>query len=459
MNFLDPFGYLGSTAGKLVADSWTALMVGLWNAGLWLLRLALSMIDGLLTPDLSGDGPGAAVYRVALWLALTLVVILGVVQVGLAVLRRDGRVLARAGIGLAQFVAVWAGWLGYGITLVIGCSGLSRAMMGSLLNVDRLADWQPWQPFTPSDISDGTIATVLGVMGIFLILAAIGHLLAMLARAAALIVLAATTPIASAGLVSDFGRAWFWKSLRWFHAAALAPVLMVLVMGIGIQFATGVATGLTGNKLDAAIGTAVPGVLLICVAAVSPMALFKLLAFVDPGTTSGAAMRASLAASGGLQGLLNSPARTSSDDDTSTEGASSAEGSADQATTARFATAAAGGMSRLGPVGQGAAVVLGAVTRVGAATATMGADLTNQMEVGHNTYPPDSSWAARRATSQNGPADPNNTIDMARSAPPAGGQPPASAPGAGASPAAGGAGAGAAAPAAGEAASLAVVAL
>ena len=411
MNYLDPFSFLGSTAGKLVADSWTALMLGLWNAGLWLLHLALTLVDGLLTPDLSGDGPGAGAYRVSLWLALALVFILALIQIGLAVIRRDGRVLARAGIGLAQFVAVWAGWLAYGITVVTGSSGLANAMMDSLLGVNSLSAWKPWEPFTPSDISDGTIATVLGIMGIFLVLAAIGHLLAILARAAALIVLAATTPIASAGLVSDLGQAWFWKSLRWFHAAALAPVLMVLVLGVGTQFASGVATGLTGDKLDAAIGTAVPGVLLICVSAVSPMALFKLLAFVDPGTTSGAAMRASLAAAGGLQGLL---AGSKSDTASETASPGGSEASAEQATTQRFANAAGGVMSVLGPVGQGAAAVLGGIVKVGGAAATMGADLTNQMQVGNNTYPPDLSYNAWRAgssqsSSDQGSSGPGNT--------------------------------------------------
>ena len=56
-------------------------------------------------------------------------------------------------------------------------------------------------------------------------------------------VLAATTPISAAGLVSDAGRPWFWKSLRWFHAAAATPLLMVLVIGVGVQMAGGVATG------------------------------------------------------------------------------------------------------------------------------------------------------------------------------------------------------------------------
>ena len=52
----------------------------------------------------------------------------------------------------------------------------------------------------------------------------------------------------------------------------------------------------------APIGTAVPGVVLISSGCFAPLALFKLLAFVDPGTSSGAAMRAGLAAQGGVEG-------------------------------------------------------------------------------------------------------------------------------------------------------------
>ena len=49
----------------------------------------------------------------------------------------------------------------------------------------------------------------------------------MLTRAAALVVLTATAPIARPVWSPRSGRAWFWKSLRWFHAAAFTPVLMV----------------------------------------------------------------------------------------------------------------------------------------------------------------------------------------------------------------------------------------
>ncbi len=397
-DLLNPFGALASAAGKIVADAWTAAMLGLWNAGLWLLRLALTFLDFLLTPDLSEDGPGAWLYRVMFWIAGALLLIMMLVQLGVAVTKRDGRGLAQIAIGLGQFLVVWGGWIAYGITIVTAAGGLTRALMKGLLNVTSWTAWQPWEPFTPADITDGTVATVLGLMGLLLWIAAIGHFLVMLVRSAALMVLMATTPIAAAGLVSDAGRSWFWKSLRWFHAAALSPVLMVLVLGVGVQFTTGVANGLTG--VQGAIGTAVPGVLLICVATVSPLALFKLLSFVDPATTSGASLRASMAAVGGLQGLLTGgsaggggPAAA-----TNEQGRSAGEDGASDATTGRFNNAVAGGLGQLGPAGQVASRGLGLIAGLGAAGASVGADVTNQMGVGHNTYPPDFTRAGRRAT-------------------------------------------------------------
>ena len=69
---IDPFGLLGSAIANVVTDSLTAAMLALWNAGLWLLRLALTFLDFLLTPDLSEDGPGAWLYQVMFWIAAAL---------------------------------------------------------------------------------------------------------------------------------------------------------------------------------------------------------------------------------------------------------------------------------------------------------------------------------------------------------------------------------------------------
>lgn len=389
----NPLEMLGEAAGKAVAEGWTGLMLTLWDTGLWLLRLVLSLLHNFLTPDLSQHGPGREVYAYSFWMAAVLMVIMLMIQLGVTAFRRDGKSLARVLIGAAQFVIVWFCWIAYGVTIVAACGGLTDALMRALLQVDA---WQDWQPLAVSteDISNATVATVLGILGIFLVLAAIGHLLVYLVRAAALLVLVATGPISAAGLVSEFGRSWFWKSLRWFHAAAFTPVVMVLVLGLGVKLSNGVAHGLT-NSTAQAVGTAVPSVLLICVSMIAPLSLFKLLAFVEPGTPSGAALRAGLSAQGGLQGLLSG--NTSSSTGTSgaaavgSNGRSAGESAGEDATSERFNKGTQAALSGLGAVGTGLAAGLGAVETVGSKGAAVGADLTNQMGVGNTSYHPDFS--------------------------------------------------------------------
>jgi hypothetical protein len=387
-DLVNPFRYLAGEAGKVIADGWTSAMLGLWNAGLWALRLVLNIIDALLTPDLSVNGPGAVVYRTTFWLAGALVLIMLMIQLGLAAIRRSGKSLAVVLLGLGQFLVVWAGWVSFGVAVVYACGGLTRALMRSLLNVTSWSTWQPWTPFSVDDITDGTVATLLGLMGLLLWLAAIGHLLVMITRSAALIMLAAITPAAAAGLVSDAGRTWFWKSLRWFLAAAFTPVLMVLMLGIGVQLTTGVANGLAEGT-QRAIGTALPGVILILVAAVAPVALFKLLAFVDPNTSSGAALRTGMAEVGGVRGLL-AGSDTGAGGDAGVDGRSQGEAASEDATDTRLQHAQAGLLRTVGgPTGGAAASALGTLYAFGSRATAIGSDLTNQMGVGHMSYHPD----------------------------------------------------------------------
>jgi hypothetical protein len=394
MDFLNPFTYLGSAAGKVVADGWTAAMLGLWNAGLWLLKLVLTIVDAFTVPDLREGGPGAQVYQITFWIAGAVMLLLAMVQLGSTATRRDGKSMARVLLGTGQFIMVWACWIALAVLVVAACGGLTRALMSTLLHIDKWSQFDPLgTPISTNDISDGTVATVLGFLGIFMVLAAIGHLLVMLTRAAALMVLAATTPIAAAGLVSDAGQSWFWKSLRWFIAAAFTPVVMILVLGIGVQMASGVATGMTDN-LQRAIGTAVPGVVLICIGCFSPLALFKLLAFVDPGTSSGSALRAGLATQGGISGLLGGQGQGGSAAASSIDanGRSQGESSGEDATSARFNSGARGLIGQLGgALGQAAGAGMGAMESIGSRGAAVAADVTNQMGVGHNNYVPDFS--------------------------------------------------------------------
>jgi type IV secretion system protein TrbL len=230
-------------------------------------------------------------------------------------------------------------------------------------------------------------------------MAAIGHFVIMLTRAAALLILAASTPIAAAGLVSEAGRSWFWKSMRWFHAAALTPVLTVLMMGMGVKLTSGVAQG-GSETAEAAVGTAFPGVMLILVSVVAPVALFKLLAFVDPGTSSGASMRAGMASAGGLQGLMSggpqSPSpSTSAASQATSSGQSQGEAQSNQATSGRFAGALS---SVTGAAGSLYSAGMGMVSAAGASAAAVGIDQMNQTGVGDSSYFPDYQRGGQRFT-------------------------------------------------------------
>jgi type IV secretion system protein TrbL len=385
---IDPFSVIGDAVGSVVTDAWTGIMLSLWGAGLWVLKWVLTVMDRFMTPDITSGGPAANAYNVTFWAAGVLVLVMTLVQIGVASARRDGRSLARVLIGGAQFIVVWSAWISYGVLVIAACGGLARALMKGLLDINA---WSQWDPMGSHDFAKGgieaSLATVLGILGLFLWIAAIGHFIVMLARAAALLILAAVTPVAAAGLVTDAGRTWFWKSLRWFHAAALTPVVTILVLGIGAQITTGNAQGASDSP-EAAVGTALPGVMLILVSVVAPVALFRLLAFVDPGTASGASMRAGMSSAGGVQGLLGmKPEEGTSGAASTGNGAGQAQGEAqsNEATAGRFGSV----FAKLGGAGSAYAAGIGALTHVGSVGAAVGIDNLNQTGVGDSSYFPD----------------------------------------------------------------------
>src|SRR5690606_36252192 len=158
--------------------------------------------------------------------------------------------------------------------ILAAAQGLTRSLLQAKFGVDAFAHWEPSGSLVlaAEDVTDALLATVLGFLGLVLWLGGIGFLLVMLTRAGALLVLVATGPIAAAGLAAGWSRSWFWKSFRWFHASAFTPVLIALVLGLGTSLTTGVVEG-EADGLAATIGTAIPGVFLICIAAFSPLAL------------------------------------------------------------------------------------------------------------------------------------------------------------------------------------------
>ena len=303
---LNPVHWLGSAVSTAAQDGWEAAMVGIFSAGMWVLQLAFHIIDAFTTPDLRANGPLGAILPTTAWIGASLAGILFLVQLALAAFRHDGQTLGRTLIGLVQFGAVWVGFLTFAGTVIVACTGLEHGILSATLHVSA---WQSWTTGTswPKKVTDVTVASVLGLfVGPIVGASAVTYLLLMLVREAGLLVLAATSPITSAGLLSEVSRTWFWKGLRWFLAAAAMAPLIALVVGMGVRMTTGVlSTSAVAGGTPAAVGQAVVSAILLAVGALSPVVLFKLLAFVDPNTASGQAMRSGWAANGGLSGLMS----------------------------------------------------------------------------------------------------------------------------------------------------------
>ena len=303
---LNPLTVLGNAAAATVTQGWQSFMTALWTGGLWLMGFAFKIVDAFTTPDLTQAGPMGPIYPATFAIGGALALILGFLQIGTAAWQRDGKGLARLLVGVVQFALAWGGMLGVGAALTTATTGLAQGLLQigvgspSFGSVNLLGSWQP------RDSVDAAVATVLGVCGLLLILAAVGYLMIMLVRAGALVVLIATSPICAAGLLAESTRAWFWKSLRWFVAALMIAPLSALVLGVGKKLTDGVLAG-AGESTEAAVGQAVVGTVLVIISAFCPLILFRLLAFVDPGTSSGASFRASLDAAGGCRRPARGP--------------------------------------------------------------------------------------------------------------------------------------------------------
>ena len=89
-------------------------------------------------------------------------------------------------------------------------------------------------------------------------------------------------------LLADATASWFWRGLRWAITAAVLKPALALVLIIGVNMLSR-PSGLSGLLAAA-------GVLLV--ALFCPFALYRLLAFVDPGTNAGMTARGLLNISG-----------------------------------------------------------------------------------------------------------------------------------------------------------------
>ncbi|OLL70505.1 PE family protein [Pseudonocardia sp. Ae168_Ps1] len=298
---------LGGVAGDVAQSAFSDAMQAVWDGAIWLLKGAFDLADKVSqvnpstitgrTSDVGGlTDPGGAtsvdvssLWSSMIWLAAMIALGLFFYQL-ITVALRGGRGMFRAVTGPAQFGIALAVTTGAVAILLTAADGLTQLFLSSLseqsnftsaLDNPIVADRFGENPDL-GEVEEGVRSMVLGLAAVFgVIPAAVGFALQMIFRAAAIMVLIAAVPVAAACLAADTTASVFWRTVRWIFAAVLMKPALALVLVIGVNVMAR-AEGVAGLLA----GTAVLLVSLFC-----PMVLYRLLAFVDPGTGAGMAVR------------------------------------------------------------------------------------------------------------------------------------------------------------------------
>ena len=301
INPLGPIlGALGDAASNAATDAFNNAMKAIWNFAALLLSGVLGIIDKYTTPNVDPtNGPLAGLLPLSIWLGLLVLIVMSFVQIGKAVLS-GGRGFARLLIGLAQYVVISVAGLTMLATMVTASDSLAKGILKAGLGVDT------WQGISGDNSAltnavQGVSGVGLGLIALLCVIpAALGFLMESLVRSAAILILGGTTSILAGGLVSDATRRWFWTGLRWMMALLFMDPAIAFAITLGMKLAQGAAgaQGQPQGAVQATVGAVIGGLVLI-VALVCPLALFKLFAFVDPNSLSGAAVRGFFSGAGG----------------------------------------------------------------------------------------------------------------------------------------------------------------
>jgi hypothetical protein len=287
-----PFDDIGSALGdgfkNMVGSAFEAAMTAIWVAALAVLRTAFQLADEFSVFSVSTtEGPLKILWPMMLWISGLLAIGLFSWQLIMTNLR-GGRGFMRLVTGPVQYGIALAVTVGMVAAFLSAVDGLTEGILTSGLASRNFTDALTHTSFTDA-AGNGVKAVVLGICAVVgVIPAALGYVLEMLFREAAIYVLVSTVPLVAAGLLANVSALWFWKTVRWLLAAiAMKPVLaLALVLGVAI---VGGSQGVAG--LLAGVGVLVISLL-------APLLLFRLFAFVDPHADAGGAFRDFLAGKG-----------------------------------------------------------------------------------------------------------------------------------------------------------------
>lgn len=276
-----PFDQIGAGIGNMIADAFDSAMTAVWNAALDMLRAALILADRFSVFTVStGSGPIKIVWPMMLWISGILALALFFWQLTMTNLRA-GRGFVRLVFGPVQYGVVLAVTVGLVAGVLAAVDGLTDGILNYGLQANNFTDAFNHTNFVNA-VGHGVKAVALGLCAIAgLMPAAIGYVLEMLFREAAIYVLVAVIPVVAAGLLASVTSMWFWIAMRWLAAAiAMKPVLaLTLVLGVAIA---GGSQGVMGL---------LAGVAVLLISLLAPFALFRLFAFMDPNSDTGRAFR------------------------------------------------------------------------------------------------------------------------------------------------------------------------
>ncbi|MGH3547121.1 MAG: hypothetical protein ACRDQU_03155 [Pseudonocardiaceae bacterium] len=283
-----PGSVLGDAFQTMVANAFETTMTAIWKASLALLRTAFGLADQFSVFSVSTtQGPLRVVWPMMLWTS-------GVLALGLFSWQlimtnvRGGRGFMRLVTGPVQYGIALAVTVGMVAAFLTAVDGLTDGILTYGLQSRNFTDALSHTSFTDA-AGNGVKAVVLGICAIVgVIPAAIGYVLEMLFREAAIEVLVASVPIAAAGVLAQVTASWFWRTARWLLAAIVMKPVLALTLVLGVA-TVGAAQGVAG--LLAGVGVLV-------ISLFAPFVLFRLFAFVDPNSDPGGAFRDFLSGQG-----------------------------------------------------------------------------------------------------------------------------------------------------------------
>jgi hypothetical protein len=384
----DPIGAIGgalsSAAESAASDALDAAGEKVWNVAESLLAGVFAVMDRDASPSVDPrTGPLAGVLPITLWVGAAVLLLAAFLQLGKS-MAAGGRGFGTLVVGLAQYALVTTAGMGFLGVLIAASDGLATGLLAGGAHVDSFGALAGRTSLT-AQAAQGAGGVAMGIVALICVIpAALGLLLESLIRHAAILVLGATMPILAAGLVFEATTRWFWTGLRWMVALLLLTPAIALVTVIGLQAAAGAVGGI-GNARGAAssvVSLAVGGVTML-VALLCPLALFKLLAFLDPNTVAGGAVRGFFSGAG-------SPGDISGTSSAAPAGGADSDGG-ETATESRF--------------GKGMAAASGAAGQVADSASERGGQILDTAGVGHYGVSTGSGQPRRGANAHAGHGD------------------------------------------------------